>query len=118
MHDIVFLDRDTIGPNVALKRPQTPHNWRAHKATAPGDIISRLQGADVAITNKVPMTAQTIAALPDLKLIAVSATGYNVVDVEAARARGVAVCNVRGYAATTVPETSRPGRSLAPLGGG
>ena len=48
--------------------------------------------------------AEALAALPDLRLVAVSATGTNVVDLEACRARGIAVCNIRGYAAHTVPE--------------
>ena len=64
----------------------------------------RLEGATIAITNKVPIRAATLAALPDLRMIAVAATGYDVVDVTACEERGIVVANVRGYAAHTVPE--------------
>ena len=57
-----------------------------------------------AITNKVPLDAEAIAALPELKMIAVSATGTNNVDLAACRGRGIVVSNIRGYAEHTVPE--------------
>ena len=54
--------------------------------TTPENVLERLQGAQVAISNKIPLTAQTLAACPELKLILVSATGTNNIDLEAARA--------------------------------
>ncbi|HXE40865.1 MAG TPA: D-2-hydroxyacid dehydrogenase, partial [Azonexus sp.] len=57
-----------------------------------------------AIINKVPLPAAAIAALPDLKMVAVAATGTNIVDLEACKARGIVVSNIRGYAEHTVPE--------------
>jgi glycerate dehydrogenase len=101
---IVFLDRATIGPTVTITRPAFEHDWIEHQATAKGQVAKRLRGAGIAITNKVPIDAATLAGLPDLRLIAVAATGYDVVDVAACRARGVVVVNVRGYALHTVPE--------------
>ncbi|XLM20297.1 glycerate dehydrogenase, partial [Chromobacterium piscinae] len=60
--------------------------------------------ADIVISNKVPLSRETIAALPELKLIAIAATGYNHVDLDACRERGVAVCNIRHYGDHTVAE--------------
>jgi glycerate dehydrogenase len=101
---IVFLDRATIGPTVTIKRPAFEHDWTEHQATSRDQIAERLQGANIAITNKVPIGADTLGGLPDLRLIAVAATGYDVIDVAACQARGVTVVNVRGYALHTVPE--------------
>jgi glycerate dehydrogenase len=101
---IVFLDRATIGPTVTIKRPAFEHEWIEHQATSWDLVAERLQGANIAITNKVPIGADTLAGLPDLRLIAVAATGYDVIDVAACQARGVTVVNVRGYALHTVPE--------------
>ncbi len=71
----------------------------------PGDeIVSRIGQAEVILTNKTPITAQTIAADPQLKYIGVLATGFNVVDVEAARARGIVVANIPTYGTTAVAQ--------------
>jgi len=72
--------------------------------TSPDEVVPRLEGADVAILNKVPMRAPTLERLPDLKMIAVAATGYDVVDVAYCKAHGIAVANIRNYAVHTVPE--------------
>jgi glycerate dehydrogenase len=66
-----------------------------------GDALWR---ASIAITNKAPITRAVLAAAPKLRLVAVAATGVNNVDLDACRERGVAVCNIRGYAERTVPE--------------
>jgi glycerate dehydrogenase len=101
---IVFLDRGTIGPSVELTKPAFPHQWVEHAATAPGKVVERLAGARIAVTNKVAIRAAHLAQLPELAMIAVAATGYDVVDVAACRERGILVCNVRAYAVSTVPE--------------
>jgi glycerate dehydrogenase len=101
---IVFLDRATIGPAVTITRPGFAHDWVEHEATAAEEVAERLGGATIAITNKVPIRDATLAALPDLRMIAVAATGYDVVDVAACAPRGIVVANVRGYAVHTVPE--------------
>jgi glycerate dehydrogenase len=92
---IVFLDRGTIGPTV---------EWVEHVATPPGEVVDRLAGADIAVTNKVPIRGEHLKQLPKLKMITVAATGYDVIDVPACRERGIVVANVRGYAVNTVPE--------------
>lgn len=69
------------------------------------DIISRAKGADIVITNKTPLNAETIAALrPELKYIGILATGYNIVDVAAAKSAGVPVCNIPTYGTTAVAQ--------------
>lgn len=75
-----------------------------HEITPPADTLARCRGFDVVITNKVVLDADTIGALPGLKLILVSATGVNVVDLEAARAHGIPVCNVAGYSTPSVAQ--------------
>jgi glycerate dehydrogenase len=102
MHKIVFLDRQSL--NAKVRKPAFAHEWVEHVQTRPEEVVERLQGATVAISNKVPIRRETLAQLPDLKLIAMAATGYDVIDVEACRERGVAVANIRNYAVHTVPE--------------
>ncbi|MCW5698845.1 MAG: D-2-hydroxyacid dehydrogenase [Rhodospirillales bacterium] len=104
MTRIVFLDRDTIGPSIQLTRPNADHEWQTYDRTAIDQIVDRLAGAEIAIVNKVPMRRETLERLPKLKFISVAATGYDVIDVEACRDKGITVSNVRGYAVNTVPE--------------
>jgi len=101
---IVFLDAATIGPGVTIRPPSFEHEWQAFDRTEPGQIVERLDGVSIAITNKVPIRADTIAKCPNLKLIAVAATGYDVIDIDACRERDICVSNIRGYAVNTVPE--------------
>jgi glycerate dehydrogenase len=101
---IVFLDRATIGPGVTIRRPAFAHTWIEHPLTGPDDIVGRLAGAEIAITNKVPLRASTLARLPELRMIAVAATGTDVIELAECRRRGIVVSNIRGYATTTVPE--------------
>lgn len=67
-------------------------------------IIDRIGDADIAIINKVPITERIMDACPNLKAIAILATGYNVVDIDAARKRGIPVCNVPAYGTDAVAE--------------
>ncbi|MDR1625392.1 MAG: D-2-hydroxyacid dehydrogenase [Spirochaetia bacterium] len=68
----------------------------------PNTIVERIGGAQAVITNKTPISRETIAACPNIKYIGVLATGYNVVDVEAAKARGIPVCNIPTYGTAAV----------------
>lgn len=72
--------------------------------TTPEQVIERLRGATVAITNKAVIDADAMAANPDLKLILISATGTNNVDLEAARRHGITVCNCQGYGTPSVAQ--------------
>ena len=104
MHKLVFLDRSTVAPQVHLRRPGFAHELIEHQNTRPDEVVERLEGASVAILNKVPLRADTLAHLPDLQLIAVAATGTDCVDKDYCKAHGIAVSNIRGYAVNTVPE--------------
>lgn len=68
----------------------------------PQELISNIADADVVVSNKVKLDAETLSQLPRLKLICVAATGYNNVDIQAASTQGIAVCNARGYATPSV----------------
>ena len=104
MHRIVFLDRSTIAPQIRLRQPAFEHQLVEHANTPPDEVVARLKGASVAILNKVPMPAAVLQQLPDLRLIAVAATGTDCVDKTYCEAHGIAVSNIRGYAVNTVPE--------------
>jgi glycerate dehydrogenase len=101
---IVFLDRKTLGPNTVLRKLKTPCEWINFDRTGQDQIIDRLTGTDIVITNKVPITAQTLSVLPDLKFVAVAATGTNNIDIEACVSNNIPVSNIQGYAATSVAE--------------
>lgn len=72
--------------------------------TAPEDAAARIGDAEIVLLNKTPLGADVFEACPKLKLVSVLATGYNVVDVRAARAHGVTVCNVPGYSTGAVAQ--------------
>jgi glycerate dehydrogenase len=72
--------------------------------TENADIVARAQGAEIVLTNKTPLGADTLAALPDLRGICVLATGVNVVDVAAATARGIPVCNIPAYSTASTAQ--------------
>jgi glycerate dehydrogenase len=101
-HRVVFLDRASLKAKV--RKPNCSTEYVEHEKTSVDEIVARLAGASVAIVNKVPMRAQTLALIPDLKMIAVAATGYDVVDVAYCKEHGIAVANIRNYAVHTVPE--------------
>ena len=104
MTKIVFLDRGTIGPSVELTKPSFPHEWTDHDRTSPDQVVERLAGAEIAVTNKVGIRREHIERLPELRMICIPATGFDAFDIEACRERGITVSNIRGYATTTVPE--------------
>src|ERR1700753_4258077 len=99
---VVFLDRESLKAKV--RKPSCASDYVEHAKTSVAEIVPRLKDATVAIINKVPMRAETLKQLPKLKMIAVAATGYDVVDVPYCREHGIAVANIRNYAVHTVPE--------------
>lgn len=99
---VVFLDRASLKARV--RKPSCASEYVEYDKTATQEIVPRLKSATVAIINKVTLDARTLEQLPELKLIAVAATGYDVVDVEYCKRRGISVTNIRNYAIHTVPE--------------
>ena len=102
---IVFLDMATLADLPAeLAKFADLGEYVEYGYTAPEQLLGRLDGAAVAITNKVYLGEETIAALPALRLICISATGKNNVDLEAAAARNIPVLNVAGYSTASVAQ--------------
>lgn len=75
-----------------------------YERTAPEEVLERAAGAEIVLTNKVVLNAETIAALPELKYIGVLATGYNIVDIAAAKERGIIVTNIPAYSTSSVAQ--------------
>lgn len=99
---IVFLDRGSL--KAKIRAPTFAHQWQDFDATTPAEILPRLSDATIAITNKVPLSREVLSKLPKLQMIAVAATGSDIVDIEACAEFGIAVANVRGYASNSLPE--------------
>lgn len=102
MQRIVFLERKTVQAN--FRRPDFDHEWIEHGETGPQQIVERLENASIVISNKLALREPELSQLPQLKLIAIAATGSDCVDLDYCRTHGIAVCNVRGYAVNSVPE--------------
>lgn len=99
---IVFLDQGTLSRfNLDFN---FPHELVGIENCAKEDVAASLAGFDIAITNKVVIDRAAMVANPQLKLIAVAATGFNIVDTNAAKELGIKVCNVAGYSQTAVAE--------------
>jgi glycerate dehydrogenase len=101
---IVFLDRETLPDQVTVRPPDFPHTMDAYQRTKPDEVVERARDAEIIITNKVPLRADTLSQLPKLKMIAVSATGTDIIDLKVCAERSIVVSNIREYAIATVPE--------------
>jgi glycerate dehydrogenase len=105
MNRIVVLDGATLNPGdnpwTALERLG---EVEVHLRTAPDEVVGRAAGAQVLVINKVRLSADTLRQLPSLRMVAVTATGYDCVDVQAARAQGIAVSNVPVYGTASVAQ--------------
>ena len=100
----VFLDYASIdtGDLDRSALAATVENWDWHNATDTGSIPARIRGADIVISNKVPLDREALALVPDLKLICIAATGTDKIDLLAAGELGIRVTNVVGYATPAV----------------
>jgi glycerate dehydrogenase len=102
---IVVLDGYTLNPgDNPWDEMARLGDLQVYDRTTDADIVSRAADADVVLTNKTPLTRATLEQLPDLRFIGVLATGYNIVDVEAARQRGIRVSNVPEYGTDSVAQ--------------
>ncbi len=99
---ITLLDLDSIGQDLDLTPLESLGDFVCYGATAPEEIIPRLQGSDVAIINKIKMTREILEQLPQLKLICVAATGFDNIDTACCREKGIACTNVPGYSTESV----------------
>jgi glycerate dehydrogenase len=102
---IIITDGYTLNPgDLSWNRFDEPGSIEYFDRTSAVEIIARTFNADIIVTNKTIIDADTIAAASHLKMIAVTATGYNNVDVEAAKKKGIVVCNVPGYGTHSVAQ--------------
>lgn len=102
--NIVFLDRASIPASHDIPRPSFPHSWTEYDRTLPEETFERTKDADIVVTNKVVFDRELLSRLPKLKFIAITATGTNNIDLDAAKDLGIAVKNVPGYSSVSVPE--------------
>src|ERR1051325_10993777 len=103
---VVFLERGAI--EATVRRPSFAHTWAEHDRVAAAEVAALLGGATIAIINKAPLPGAILPRLDRLRLVAVSATGTDNIDVAACRARGIVVSNIRNYAAHTLPDHPAP----------
>jgi len=102
---IVFLDSSTVDyGDIDFSGLREFGDFTAYPVTAPGEVAERCKDATIVITNKVVFDSSLIAQCPDLKMIAEAATGYNNIDIDEAKSRGIVVANVPGYSTTTVAQ--------------
>ena len=105
MSKIVFLDEYSIAGR-GLEKITSQGEYTAYENTKKEEVVERLKGAEIAITNKVVIDGEAMRQLPDLKLICIAATGMNNVDLEAAKELGIEVKNAVGYSTISVAETT------------
>ncbi len=102
---ITVLDAYTLNPGDLSWDPLLQlGECRIYERTSPGEVVPRAAGSDILLTNKTVVSRASIEHLPGLRYIGVLATGYNIVDVNAATERGITVTNVPGYATTSVAQ--------------
>jgi Lactate dehydrogenase and related dehydrogenases len=102
---LVVLDGHTLNPgDLSWTELERECHCTIYARTSSDELLERAAGAEILLTNKVPLNGTTIAALPELRYIGVLATGYNVVDTAAARARGIPVTNVPAYGTRAVAQ--------------
>lgn len=100
---IVVLDGYGVNPgDLSWEKLEELGELTVYERTAPEEVLTRTEDAEIVLTNKVVLSADVLCKLPKLKYIGVLATGYNVVDTEAARAQGVAVTNIPAYSTDSV----------------
>jgi len=128
MINIVVTDGYTLNPGDLGWEPiEQLGQVTVYDRTQPHELIDRCRDAHIILTNKVPLNEATIAALPQLKMIGVTATGYNIIDVQAAAKRNIIVCNVPAYGTASVAQhtialllelTNQVGRHAASVAAG
>lgn len=100
----VILDAATLGDADLSCILENGDDWQVYQQTKPDEVLARIKAADIVLSNKVEINAEVMAACTKLKLIAVTATGTNNVDLDAATEHRVFVCNVRGYGSGSVAQ--------------
>ena len=104
---IVILDAYAINPgDLAWDALDKFGEVAVYDRTAPDEVVERCKGAEIVLSNKVPLDANTIASLPDCKYIGVLATGFNLIDLDSATRNGIVVCNIPSYSTDSVAQNT------------
>ncbi|MGL4738345.1 MAG: D-2-hydroxyacid dehydrogenase [Cellulosilyticaceae bacterium] len=101
---ICVLDAKTLGSDISLEPLRKVGEVTVYDLTDAHEIAGRIQGMDVVVTNKVILGEKELSAAPSVRLIALTATGYNNIDTIYAKANGIGVCNVAGYSTQSVAQ--------------
>jgi glycerate dehydrogenase len=105
MIKIIVTDGYTLNPgDLSWEGIEILGEVTVYDRTKPEELVDRCRDANIVLTNKVPFSAATLAELPHLKMIGVTATGYNIIDVQAAAKKGIVVCNVPAYGTDSVAQ--------------
>ncbi len=103
---IVMLDAGTLGADLSLSSVTSLGEVTVYTSTRPNQVVERLADAEVAVLNKIKMTREVLQNAPRLRLICVTATGYDNIDLDACRALGITLCNVPAYSTDSVAQVT------------
>ncbi len=104
MKKIVFLDKSTFPKKINFPKFKFKNTFKGYDFTETSQLISRIRRAHVIITNKIKLSGKDLSKAPNLELIAITATGTNIIDLEYCKKNNIFVCNLREYASTAVAE--------------
>lgn len=102
--NIAILDAATLGEDITFECIEKHGNVKVYDKTSSEEAVDRLKNIDCAILNKVKLTEEILSKTPDLKLICITATGFDNVDTAYCKKHGIAVCNVKGYSTDCVAQ--------------
>ena len=103
---IVILDKDTLGADADLSPIRNLGDCTEYGTTDPSLVAERVADAEVVVTNKIKLNEETLDACKNVKLICVAATGFDNIDTEFCKERGIALCNVPGYSTDSVAQVT------------
>ena len=102
--NIVFLDRSTFPSNILFPKLDFKHTWKNYSFTKVAEIEKRIEKAHIIVTNKIELNRNNLSGAKNLELIAITATGTNIIDLDYCKKHNIYVCNLRDYASITVAE--------------
>ena len=102
--NIVFLDRSTFPSDITFPKIKLSHVWKKYKFTQKSEVKKRIKNANVIVTNKVELNRNDLKIAKKLELIAITATGTNIIDLDYCKINNISVCNLRDYASISVAE--------------
>jgi glycerate dehydrogenase len=104
MKKIVFLDRSTFPKRILIPKLKFKNKWKNYAFTEQNQIVKRIRDANVIVTNKTKLTQNELKEARFLELIAITATGTNIIDINFCRKNNIKLCNLQNYASTSVAE--------------